>query len=107
LIYYYKTQSEEWGTPFSHSCSDDTGIAETKSNPITIYPSPADDMIHIKSSQKLDGVKIFDLQGRMVKQFVISSSHANLNVSNLEAGVYLIEVLNGNKALLHQKVIIK
>lgn len=105
-IHYYKTQTDEWGTPFSHSCSDNTGISETQSTQITLYPNPAEDVIYLKSPLKIDRVNLFDLQGRLVKQFELTSQ-TSLDVSDLESGVYLIEMLNENKILNRQKLIVK
>lgn len=105
-IHYYKTQTDEWGTPFSHSCSDNTGISETLSTPITLYPNPAEDVIYIKAPQKIDHATIYDLQGRVVKQFELNSQ-TSLDVSDLDTGVYLVELFDENVVLLHRKIIIQ
>lgn len=101
-LVYYKTPYDEWGTPLEFSCPN-TGISETQIAQITIFPNPAEDVIYLKSPLKTDRVNMFDLQGRLVKQFELRSQKS-LDVSELESGVYLIEILSGNKLISHQKI---
>jgi hypothetical protein len=105
-IHYYKTPTEEWGTAFSHSCSSNTGIAETQSTSISIYPNPAEEVIQIQSPLKIDRIQFYDLQGRLLKSEVLNG-RTSMNASDLENGVYLIEILNQNKILHRQKLIVK
>lgn len=104
-IVYYKTLYNEWGTPLEFSCPN-TGISETQITPITLFPNPAEDVIQIESPQKIDAIQIYDLQGRLVKSEELNG-RTSLNVSELESGVYLIEILNENKILHRQKLIVK
>ena len=106
-LVYYKTPYDEWGEPLEFTCPDNTGISETISTAITLYPNPAEDVIYLKSPLKIDRVNIFDLQGRLVKQFEFFRGQTSLDVSDLESGVYLMEIINGNEILMHQKIIIK
>ncbi len=65
------------------------GVSEIK-EPISIYPNPTVDELHVVK----DGVKnIFDLTGKLLFQ----SADNILNVSNLNQGMYVLEV-NGAKA---------
>ena len=105
FILYYKTPTETWGTPLKHYCYENTGISETQITPITLYPNPAEDVIYLKSPLKIDRANIFDLQGRIVKQFELRSQ-TSLDVSDLKSGVYLMEMLNENKQISQQKILI-
>ena len=89
-IHYFKTSSDEWGTPFTHSCSDNTGLSETQVAQISIYPNPALDILHIQSSELLEHIFIYDVQGRLVKQYGQRIS-ARLNISDLENGLYILQ----------------
>jgi hypothetical protein len=106
FIVYYKTPTETWGTPFKHYCYENTAISEYQNTRITLYPNPAEDVIYLKSPLKIDRVNIFDLQGRLVKQYELRGQ-TSLDVSDLESGVYLMEIQNKNEILMHHKIMIK
>nr|WP_322624152.1 T9SS type A sorting domain-containing protein [uncultured Flavobacterium sp.] len=70
-----------------------------------VYPNPATDVLHIYSATGIaESVKLFDVSGRMVRQFTNITDNA-LDVSGLSGGVYLVTVATG-ESISTQKVII-
>ncbi|MBL0330958.1 MAG: T9SS type A sorting domain-containing protein [Bacteroidetes bacterium] len=68
-------------------------------NTIAIYPNPAADNITINftSTSKNVSIKIYDARGRLVKSIAnVKSGETNFNISELESGLYLINVNDGN-----------
>ena len=57
----------------------------------TIYPNPAKDLIHIDSKINFDSIEIYNLSGILISKSTVKET---LDVSNLEAGVYLIKLTN-------------
>ena len=60
----------------------------------TVYPNPANEQITI-SLNGLEGevsVRIYDMQGRLVKQELLNDTRTQLNISDLSKGVYIISV---------------
>jgi hypothetical protein len=53
-----------------------------------IYPNPASSQIQVVTKEAIVGVKIFNELGSMV----IQGTSATLNVSDLSAGLYFVEV---------------
>jgi hypothetical protein len=105
-IVYYKTPYDEWGTSLDFECPDYSGIAETQKTIITLFPKPAEDVLYIDSPQDIDLVKIFDIQGRLIRYFELNGQ-TSLDVSKLEKGLYLVEIFNENKLLNYQKIMIQ
>ncbi len=73
----------------------------------TLYPNPVNDLLTLNYGtdvQQLTG-RIFDLQGRMVKQFILNNTESEVDVTDLAKGVYIISVNYGEK--LHSKRFIK
>lgn len=73
----------------------------------SIYPNPVSDRLNVQLNS-IDSeiqVKIFDIQGRMVKQFILNSTESEVDVTDLAKGVYIISVNFGEK--LHSKRFIK
>lgn len=63
----------------------------------SIYPNPANDVVTINSKGgNVNGVKIYDVTGRMVYQEVANVTKLNINVSNLPKGMYIINVTTQN-----------
>lgn len=56
-----------------------------------IYPNPVSDFLYF--NKKVETVKLFDIQGKLIISKTINSF--NLNISTLKDGVYILEVLSG------------
>src|SRR5690606_28811457 len=62
-------------------------------NNFALYPNPAKDVLNISASTiELSGATITDINGRVVKQQAVSGMTAQINVSELNAGVYFVSV---------------
>ncbi|PKP23760.1 MAG: hypothetical protein CVU06_06605, partial [Bacteroidetes bacterium HGW-Bacteroidetes-22] len=68
------------------------GIDEGSKVAVAVYPNPANDVLNIRTANRIVEVRILNLIGQ-----VISSSNAStLNVSELPTGTYLIQVTTDN-----------
>jgi hypothetical protein len=79
-------------------------------NDIQIYPNPAEDFIIITSNQLLKSntvLSIYDITGKLIIEDNVSmTNNLKLNVSTLNAGVYFIQLKNGD-GMFTQKFIKK
>lgn len=75
------------GTGFKAWVSCVMGNEEVKGNNVVLYPNPASASMNITGieTEKIKSISILDLQGRIIKQQLISSS---IDVSFLPAGLY-------------------
>ncbi|CAM1350124.1 GEVED domain-containing protein [Tenacibaculum insulae] len=66
---------------------------------LVAYPNPAVNNIQVKLASKADNMtyKIVNVIGRVVQKGKLNS--ANINVSNLTTGMYILEVNDGQKSL--------
>ena len=94
-----KNVNGEWGeiTKVEFVTSLD-GTIEIVENNFNIYPNPANSYVNIKSEMTGKGeVAIYDMTGRLVKNVSVSDlSNATIDLSDIEKGIYLIDV-NGKK----------
>ena len=60
----------------------------TSNTGISIYPNPSVDVIHIVGLEKPQQVQLYNLNG----QVVLTTTSANINVSPLSAGTYIMRV---------------
>ena len=64
-----------------------------KLNKISLYPNPVNDLLSIAGAETIiKGYNIFDIQGRLIKQFTSSNSINQIDVSSLDSGVYLLKL---------------
>ena len=66
---------------------------------LMVYPNPATNFVQVKLASKADNItyKIVNIMGRIVQKGRLDSS--NINVSNLNTGIYILEVNDGQKLL--------
>lgn len=88
LIYYSKG-SEVYGTPYNIAI----GLNEESEDQskVKLFPNPAKGQISIQGIQANSRLWIYDLSGKL-KQHSTISSNSTIDVSQLEAGLYLIQI---------------
>ena len=66
------------------------GIDEKETETVSVYPNPTQDVIFVEANNNMAGqcVEIFSLTGQMV----LSSTKTEIDVSELESGMYVIRV---------------
>jgi hypothetical protein len=66
---------------------------------IKVYPNPADRIINIEYIESIDqpvNLTIYNSRGNVVITRQIKSSKTQIGINNLPAGVYYLNILNGN-----------
>lgn len=79
--------------PSEEACATTTpdGVAEF-STAFNIYPNPVNDILFIENGSNIEQVTIYNVTGVMVYSEECTSNNVQVNVSDLEAGVYIIKV---------------
>ncbi len=61
---------------------------------VLLYPNPAKNTVFVKAGNNpIESIQIYDLSGTMLKAFKGSANFMNLDVKDLQAGLYLFRVL--------------
>ena len=93
LTYYEKSYGSSGNPGFNI-----TGLAESYDKPanLLIYPNPATEFINIRdvSFQKAYAYQIFNLSGQLVQQGMLQSGEEQVNIQNLNSGMYLLHTEN-------------
>ena len=86
--------------------SNSVGVDEHTSGSFSIFPNPAESQITINSNNSIiENITIIDVAGKTVSTLnVVNSTRKNIDVSDLETGVYFIQVQTDN-GLLNKKFI--
>ncbi len=72
----------------------------------SIYPNPVMDQLHVSSDSKLNSLKLFDIAGKLLKEQSFEDSYRTvLDVSDLDPGLYLLEMEMTSKELRSFKIL--
>ncbi|MAP79989.1 MAG: hypothetical protein CL526_02755 [Aequorivita sp.] len=63
---------------------------------ISFYPNPVANKLTVASLYKLDGYKIYNILGKLVAQGAASGNVTEIDMSNLETGMYFINAISGD-----------
>jgi len=79
---------------------------EINENKFVIYPNPCNRNFNIKTNFQNYDINIYNIIGKKVFSSIKNNQNINININNLESGVYFVEInyLNNN---LTQKLIVR
>ncbi|MEN0048724.1 MAG: T9SS type A sorting domain-containing protein [Bacteroidota bacterium] len=100
--YYYRLKQVDFNGTYEYSQSITVQIEIHKSD-IKIFPSPVKDILQIISGEAIQKVRILDLSGKLVRE--INSERQLIFVSDLESGIYFLEVWQNRKRQLLRFVV--
>jgi len=81
------------------------GVSDFEQNKIAFYPNPANNFFSIRSNDEIKSVIIYDATGKKVAGF--KNQKDQLDISNLKAGIYFIEISNSENKVVTEKLIKK
>ena len=73
------------------------------SNWVVLYPNPTSNFLNIQSKQEVQSVEIFSLSG----QRVLEDSTSKINISHLNTGTYIVQIVFKNGTKTSEKFIKK
>ncbi len=82
-----------------------TSVEDYQDEEISVYPSPANDQIHISSNQVIDNLTIYNTFGKEIINEIVKNSKATINISSLPAGFYFIRLNYSNNKTIIRKIL--
>ena len=87
------------------SCIFPTSINEEVSG-LLIYPNPVKNVLTIINyTANIENINIYNLNGQLVLNKKLNNNHNTLNVSSLESGIYIIDILSENTSVKRKLII--
>jgi hypothetical protein len=81
----------EWITiPFT--TEELVGLGENVFKNITAYPNPVKDVLNLDAAAAIEKVEVYSITGQLVHAQTINSQNATVNLQQLSAGAYLVNV---------------
>lgn len=76
------------------------------SNPVTVYPLPAQEVLHINTANNLNAYTFFDQMGRKVMEGHLDDSNT-IDITQLHDGLYVMQLTEASGMIVRKMVIIK
>jgi cyanophycinase-like exopeptidase len=80
-------------------------ISDQEKRPVVLYPNPCEDYFYIANPEMVV-LGLFDLQGKKIKSFN-SNTNLRYDVSDVEAGYYLLQISNANHEISTLGLVVK
>ncbi len=88
-------------------CEDLSVSQEDIENNLVVFPNPSNDIVYVQvNGMKVEEVKVIDMMGRSVQSFTSNKNAVEVNVANIPAGSYFIEVIT-NAGSTTRKILVK
>jgi hypothetical protein len=101
---YYRLKQVDMDEAVSYSTIQYVLMDEMNaSESLKMYPIPTTEVLTIEHTQLIKQLNVYDATGKMVATYMGSSSIETINVNNLKAGLYIVEVLDNGGQSLKQK----
>ncbi len=82
--------------------------ADKELNSLLIFPNPASTVLTIKNTMlKIQEIRVINLIGAMVYQSSVNKNQTTIDIANLEAGIYFVEVTDEKKNVTNRKIVIE
>lgn len=102
LLVIFDTDDQNTDEGWEFNYSGKTGIEDIEMETLTVYPNPTTDKITVilpQSVQQRD-LQIYDLQGRLLKQFECKDTENIISLSDFSNGLYILRIGNYSQKIL-------
>lgn len=99
---FYRIKQVDADGKFTYSNIASIRIAETGT--LTIMPNPANDFFILSGITKATNVSVYNVAGQLLNQWNNVNGNQQLNIANLQQGLYIIKVLQNGKETVHKLV---
>lgn len=82
-------------------------VTDISGNRVQLYPNPASNDITIEAESAIAEITLTDVTGRQIMIETPNSSKATINVSGLNAGIYMVHIKDINNRIFSAKVIVQ
>jgi len=82
---------------------DATSIMDPEKTELSVFPNPARDKFYIESDETIKEIRLIDISGQIIKNIAVDAKYVEINVRNLNAGVYFIQI-HTDRSLVNKRV---
>lgn len=79
------------------------GVKQNKVDGLQLYPNPTSSKIYINAKENIESIRVIDLSGRVIKEFMPNKFAVEMDFSSTENGMYIIEI-KGDNSVSYEKI---
>ena len=83
------------------------GIKEHSSFAVALYPNPSSDVINLSSDKKLSQLRVISASGQVVLNQELSGQSIRIDVSHLNAGIYLVNLVSEDGSQASRRFVVE
>jgi hypothetical protein len=80
-------------------------LAVDETDDVSIFPNPATDYLMLQSADEIKAVNVISLTGSLVKSFQPNSQAVEINLDELQPGIYLVSIKKANGEIVTKKLV--
>ena len=94
VVALYENGKKSVGVTMSAKLEDNESVAEETESSIQLYPNPASNDIHISSNERIEEVRIYNINGQQTIAISqqLSANSCTINIANLNSGIYIVKI---------------
>ena len=81
-------------------------VSEQVTQAVRLYPNPSDESVFVASDADLQAIKLYDIAGRLVRHISICGTTTELNVKDLNGGIYFMQAVYSDGNTATQKLVV-
>ena len=82
------------------------GVDEMESNSVAVFPNPTTSLFTVEG-QGLNHITVYNLMGQMVYEMECQGESVDINLSNVETGVYVVRIFTDNGDVTKRVTVIR
>ena len=82
------------------------GIREVRDIKVSAYPNPTNGLLTVSTSENITLIEVFGVNGTLVRSLRCSGNSADVDLSDLQAGTYMLSVHTAI-GIAHERVVVK
>ncbi len=79
---------------------------ESKKMNVLMYPNPATDRLSVQSSQKIELMELYTINGKLIRSYEVNSNSFQFHVSELKPGCYIIRGIT-DQNIFSRKLVVR
>lgn len=83
-----------------------TNISDIEKSDINIFPNPSTGIINLNSNIEIGNMLVYDMNGKLLKSYTFLDFNCQINLENLDNGMYLIKIISKDKNINNNLIIL-
>jgi len=79
-------------------------LSQITGQDVSVFPNPVKNTFHISSTQPIQQVYIYSIEGKLLRQYFPKSNQIEIDINSFKTGIYMINTYTGNQHFIKKIV---